>query len=332
MLFRGSTRASIVALMGSLAFAGTAVAQPQPAAPAGYPSKLVRFILPFPPGGGTDILGRVLSQKLSNAVGQPVVPENRPGAGGNVGQELAAKAQPDGYTIVLCSPSIAISPSLYKKLSYDPLKDLVPIALVANIPNLLAVHSSVPARSLKELVALAKSRPGKLTFGTGGAGTANELGAHLFTTMNKADLLIVPHKGVNQAMIALLGGHVDMVLVGVANSKPHVQAGKLRALAVLGPKRAAAMPDVPTAAQSGMPWFDVQTWYGTLAPAGTPQNIIRYLNAEFVKIVNAPDVRQQLEGMGAEPLSSTPEEFAEFIKLEARRWARVVRDSGAQVE
>lgn len=330
MLLRAPTRVSIAALMGLSAF--VSIAGAQPAAPAGYPSRPIRFILPFPPGGGTDILGRVLTQKLTNALGQPVVPENRPGAGGNIGQEIAAKAQPDGYTIVLCSPSIAISPSLYKKLSYDPLKDLAPIALVANIPNVLAVHSSVPARSLKELVALARSRPGKLTFGTGGAGTANELGAYLFTTMNKADMLIVPHKGVNQAMIALLGGHVDMVLVGVANSKPHVQARKLRALAVLGPKRAAAMPEVPTAAESGMPWFDVQTWYGTLAPAGTPQNIIRYLNAEFVRIVDAPEMRQQLEGMGAEPLTSSPEEFADFIRLEAQRWAKVVKDSGARVE
>ncbi|MDH5534466.1 MAG: tripartite tricarboxylate transporter substrate binding protein [Betaproteobacteria bacterium] len=302
--------------------AGAAVAQ-------SYPSKPIRFVLPFPPGGGTDILGRILAQKLSEEVGQPVVPENRPGAGGNVGTEYASRQPPDGYTIVICAPSIAISPSLYSKLNYKQ-SDLTPIMRIASIPNAFVVHPVVPAKSVKELIALARKNPGKLNFGTGGAGTSNDLAARYFLSENKLDALIVPHKGVNQATIALLGGQVDMVVVGVATSAPHVKAGKLRALATLTTERTDTFPDVPTIVEAGLPWFTVDTWYVLMAPAGTPPEIINRLNAEFTKIVKSPDTRKQLAGRGAEPVTSTPEEADRFIKSETERWGKVVRQAGAK--
>ncbi len=295
-----------------------------------YPSKPIRFILPFPPGGGTDILGRVLAQKLSEQVGQPVVPENRPGAGGNVGAEYATRQPADGYAIVICSPSLAISPSLYKKLNYKQ-DDLRLIGRVASIPNAFVVHPVVPARSVKELVALAKKSPGKLNFGTGGAGTSNDLGARYFIAENKLDILVVPHKGVNLATVALLGGEVDMVVVGVATSAPHVRAGKLRALATLTEKRTEAMPDVPSIVEAGLPWFQVDTWYVMAAPAATPPAIISRLNAEFNKMLKAPDMLKRLDVLGVLPVTSTPEEAEQFVKKETEIWGKVIRGAGVQL-
>lgn len=294
-----------------------------------YPAKPIRFVLPFPPGGGTDILGRIFAQKLSESIGQPVVPENRPGAGGNVGTEYASRQPADGYTIVICSPSIAISPSLYSKLNYKQ-SDLTPILRVASIPNAFVVHPVVPAKSVKELVTLARKNPGKLNFGTGGAGTSNDLAARYFISENKLNALIVPHKGVNQATIALLGGQVDMVVVGVATVAPHVNAGKLRALATLTTERTESLPNVQTIVEAGFPWFTVDTWYVMMAPAGTPPEIIRRLNAEFQKILKSPDTRKQMANRGALPVTSTPEEAAAFIKSETERWGKVVREAGAR--
>jgi tripartite-type tricarboxylate transporter receptor subunit TctC len=294
-----------------------------------YPAKPVRLVLPFPPGGGTDILGRMLAQRLGENIGQQVIAENRPCACGNVGAEYASRQAPDGYTIVLCSPSIAISPSLYKKLNYDPVKDLTPISLVASIPNLLVVHPSIPAKSLKDIVALARKNPGKLNFGSGGPGTTNDLGARYFIAENKLKIEMIPHKGASQAQIALLSGEVDMLVIGTAAAAPHVQAGKLRALAALGKNRDPAVPDVPTVAEAGMPWFTVDTWYGVLAPTGTPRDIINRLNGAFVKMLNDPAMRKQLASRGTDALTSTPEEFAKFIASETERWGKVVRTSGA---
>lgn len=303
-----------------------------PAHAQGYPAKPVRLILPFPPGGGTDILGRIIAQKLGESMGQQVIAENRPGAGGNVGAEYTVRQLPDGYTIVLCSPSISISPSLYRKLSYDPARDLAPISLVASIPNLLVVHPSVPARTLKEFVALARKNPGKLNFGSGGAGTTNDLGARYFIAENKLDIVMIPHKGASQAQTALLSGEVDVLVIGTAAAAPFVKAGKLRALAALGDKRDHEVPDVPTVAEAGMPWFKVNTWYGILAPAATPRDIITKLNGELVKVLNDPDTRKRLAARGTDPLTSTPEEFTRFIKSETERWAKVVRVSGATAD
>ena len=319
---------SFFAAIASLAVVVLAAGTPQVHAQA-YPSKPIRFVLPFPPGGGTDILGRILAQKLSDQVGQPVVPENRPGAGGNVGTEYATRQPADGYTVVICSPSLAISPSLYKKLSYKQ-EDLTLIGRVASIPNAFVVHPVVPARSVKELVTLAKRSPGKLNFGTGGAGTSNDLAARYFIAENKLNILIVPHKGVNQATIALLGGQVDMVVVGVATSAPHVKAGKLRALATLTEKRTEALPDVPSIVEAGYPWFQVDTWYVMAAPAGTPPAIISRLNTEFNKMLKSPDMLKRLEDRGAYPVTSTPQEAVQFVKKETETWGKVIKNAGVQ--
>ncbi len=314
--------AAMACCVAALFVAGAPLAQAQ-----AYPSKPIRFILPFPPGGGTDILGRIFAQKLSEQVGQPVVPENRPGAGGNVGMEYATRQAPDGYSIVIASPSLAISPSLYKKLSYKP-EDLTPFGRVASIPNAFAVHPVVPAKTVKELVALAKKRPDTLNFGTGGGGTSNDLAARYFIGENKLKILVVPHKGVNQATVALLGGQVDMVVVGVATSAPHVNAGKLRALATLTEKRTEAMPTVPSIVEAGFPWFQVDTWYVMAVPTGTPPAIISRLNSEFNKMLASPDILKKLEDRGAIPITSTPEQAVQFVKKETETWAKVIKDAG----
>jgi tripartite-type tricarboxylate transporter receptor subunit TctC len=318
----------IAALALACTLAGAAVQAQQSA----YPTRPVRLILPFPPGGSTDLLGRTLSEKLAGELRQPVVPENRPGAGGNVGAEVAARAAPDGYTIVLCAPSLAISPSLYPKLNYDPLRDLTPIGLVATIPNLFVVHPSVPARSLAELAQYARDNPGKLNFGTGGAGTSNQLAADMFRMLTKTSIVQVPYKGAENAMLAVLAGQVHMVVIGPPASATHVRSGKLRALAVLGKERYPGLPEVPTAAESGIPEFEVDTWYGVLAPAGVPREIVARLSTELTKIMQSPDMRERLAGMGIEPLTSTPGEFGDFIKAEAAKWAKVVKAAGARAE
>ena len=303
------------------------------AQPIAYPTKPIRFILPFPPGGGTDIIGRLLAQKLSEEVGVAVVPENRAGAGGNLGAEAAAKATPDGYTIVICTVTLAVSPSLYKgKLSYDPLRDLSPIGLVAAQAQTLAVHPSMPARSIKEMVQLARTNPGKVSFGTGGSGTSNDLVAQIFKSSNKVNVLIVPYKGISPATVAILSGEVDAAVIGVATAIPYVKGGKLRVLATLAPTRAPGLPDVPTAAESGYPQLEAVLWYLMLAPAGTPQPIITRLNQAFTKLVAARDTRERLASVGADPMTSTPEEAAAFLRKEIARWGKVVQESGAKAE
>lgn len=312
--------------------AGTGV-YAQSGAPAGdYPTRTIRLILPFPPGGGTDTLGRILAHGLTEALGQPVVVENRPGAGGNIGTELATKAPPDGYTLLLGGPSLAISPSLYRKLNYDPIRDLAPVAMAAEIPSMFAVHRNVAARSMKELVSLARAQPGKLAFGTGGAGTSNDLGAHLFLSTTRLKILLVPHKGVNQATLAVLGGHVDMVIAGLSTVGPHVRDGKLRGLALLGPERSASFPQVPTAAQAGFPWLQVRAWYVVMAPAGTPRALIDRLNPAITRIVRSNDAKERFAKLGFEPMTGTPEDAARFIAAETERWSKVVYASGARVE
>lgn len=318
--------------IAALAFACALAAGAAQAQQSAYPTRPLRLILPFPPGGSTDLLGRTLSEKLAGELRQPVVPENRPGAGGNVGAEVAARATPDGYTLVLCAPSLAISPSLYPKLNYDPLRDLTPIALVATIPNLFVVHPSVPARSLAELAQYARDNPGKLNFGTGGPGTSNQLAADMFRMLTKTNIVQVPYKGAENAMLAVLAGQVHMVVIGPPASATHVKSGKLRALAVLGKERYPGLPEVPTAAESGIPEFEVDTWYGVLAPAGVPREIVARLSTELTKIMQSPDMRERLADMGIEPLTSTPGEFGDFIKAEAAKWAKVVKAAGARAE
>ncbi len=311
-----------------LLFAINAAAQ----APAGYPTKPVRLVLPFPPGGPTDLLGRAIAQKLSDQMGQQVVADNRPGAGGNIGLELAAKSPPDGYTIVLAAPAIAISPSLYSRLNYDPQKDLAPISLVAAIQNIMVVHNSVPARTLKDLIQLARRHPGKLNFSSSGAGSTNHLASELLKSMYKLDMVHVPYKGSASQLVALLSGQVDMGTMAVPPAIPMVQANRVRALAVLTEQRVAALPNVPTSKEAGVDNFVVPIWYGVLAPAGTSRELIARLNSELHKALASPDLKERLAKAGVDPLLSTPEHFAEYIKSETVRYAKVVKDAGIKVE
>ena len=297
-----------------------------------YPTKPIRLIIPFPTGGASDILARIIGQKLAERLGQPVVPENRPGAGGNIGIEHAAKSKPDGYTIVLSAPAIAISPSLYKKLNYDPIKDLVPISLVAQVPNLVLIRPSLPVKSMKEFVEYAKANPGKLQSGASGIGSSTHLATVLLTSLAKINVLEVRYKGSAEAMIALMGNEVDMMVIGPPAAIPQMKAGKVKAIAVLGKERLPYMPDVPTIREGGIENCEVTTWYGILAPAGTPREIVKRLNAELVQIVAMPDVVEKMRAAGTDPISSTPEQFADFIKSETIRWAKVIKDANVSVE
>jgi tripartite-type tricarboxylate transporter receptor subunit TctC len=289
------------------------------------------MILPFPPGGGTDILGRLIAERLSVSLGQPVVTENRGGAGGNVGAEAAARSAPDGYTIVLVAPSLAISPTLYSKINYDPVRDFAPVSLVATVANVMITQPALPGQ-LQEFIAFAKAKPGALNFGSGGAGTSNHLAGELFNIVTGAKLVHIPYKGVNLAMQDVLAGNVHLVFIGIPAAAPHIKAGKLRALALVAPQRSAALPDVPTVAEAGLKDFEVTTWYGVLAPAGTSKNIVSRLNAELVKIMHSPELKEKLAATGTEPLTSTPEEFADYIKREIAKWGEVIRKAGVKAD
>ncbi len=297
-----------------------------------YPNKPIRLILPFQPGGTTDIIGRIIGQKYAERFGQPVVPENRPGAGSNLGIELAAKAKPDGYTMVLTSPALTVSPGLYKRLNYDPVKDLAPISMVVEGHYVLVIRPQLPIKNLKELVAYAKANPGKLNYGSGGIGTAPHLAGELLGSLAKIKIVHVPYKGANLAMIGVMGGEVDMVVIGITNAVAQIQAGKVRGLAVLSTARVPSLPDVPTAKEAGIENFEVTSWYGLLAPAGTPRDIINRLNAEWAKIAADPDTKEKMQKAGFETVAVTPEQFAEFIKQDIARWGKVVKEANLSVE
>ena len=297
-----------------------------------YPAKPVRCIVPFTAGGGTDTLARLVGTKVSQSVGQPFVVENRAGADGRVGTELAAKAPPDGYTILLVSNLHAISSSVFAKLPYDPAKDFVGITLGATSPSVLVVHPSVPARSVAELVKLAKSRPGKLTYGTSGLAQTGHVSGELFKTMAGIDLLHVPYKGTADAMRAVLGGHVDMAFGSLAASLAHFKAGALRPLAITSATRADLAPDVRTMEELGFRGFVAVTWYGFLAPAGTPRPIVNKLNAEIVAALKMPDVRDRLVKGGLDPSPTGAEEFDSFIRAEIARFSKVVKAAAIRLE
>ena len=293
-----------------------------------FPSRQVRFILPFPPGGPTDMLGRALAQKLAEQMGQPVIADNRPGAGGNLGLELGAKAPPDGHTVVLSSPLVSISPSLYAKLNYDPERDLAPVSLVAYIQNVIIVHPSVPARTLSELIAIARRNPGKLNFGSGGIGTTSHLAPALLLSLANIDMTHVPYKGTGVALGAMLGGEIDMLVMAVPAAAAQIQAGKARPLAVLSDKRQPVLPQVPTAKEAGMANYEVPIWYGILTSAGTPPNLVGRLNAEIGKALASADLKERLTTAGIEPRSTSPEQFSAHIKSEKVRFAKVIQDAG----
>jgi tripartite-type tricarboxylate transporter receptor subunit TctC len=298
----------------------------------GYPSKPIRLIMPFPAGAPSDMVGRAIGQKLSEQLGENVVPDNRMGAGGNTGIAAVAKAPPDGYTLLVTSPTIAISPSLYSNLTYDAAKDLVPVARLATIENVLVVHPSVPARTLKQFVALARARPGKLNYGSGGAGTTNHLANELLQSLEKINMVHVPYKGATPAMIALIGGEVDEVVIAIAPALPLIQAGKVRALAVLSERRAPTLPDVPTSKESGIDNFTISIWYGMFAPAGTPREVIARLNREIIKALESTELRSRMSASGIEPWPGTAEELGSLLRTETARYATLIRNAGLRAQ
>lgn len=290
-----------------------------------YPAKPIRFIVPFAPGGGSDIVARLAAQPLNEALGQPVVVDNRGGAGSTLGTDLAAKAPADGYTLLLGNISLAFNASLYKKLPYDAIRDLAPVTLVAIQPNIVVIHPAVPAKSLKEFIELARSQPGKLAFASAGTGAGTHLAVELLKLRLKIDLLHVPYKGTGPALTDLLGGQVQMMFSTFASALPHVKSGRLRALGVSSIKRSPAAPDVPTFGEAGIPDFEYNTWYGILAPAGTPRAVIGKLNQTMRKALAAQDTKHKFDVQGLEPLDNTPAEFAAYLRAETEKWGKVVR-------
>jgi len=296
-----------------------------------YPAKPIRVIVAFTPGGTSDIVGRLVAQKLTATFGQQAIVDNRPGAGGAIGNEIAAKAPPDGYTLVIGHiGTLAVNPTLFAKLPYDPVKDFQPITLISKAASIMVVHPSLPVTSVKEYIALAKARPGALAYGSPGNGSAGHLLMGYFSMAAKIELLHVPYKGTAPALIDLIAGQTSAVFTGIPGILPHVKAGRLRVIGVSTAKRVDSLPDVPTVAESGLPGFDVTQWWGVLAPAGTPLPIVTKLNETLGTALRSGDLRTRLAATGAEPTPSTPDEFHAFIKSEIARWAPVIRASGAK--
>ena len=310
--------------LAALAFAATVHAQP-------YPNRPVKIIVPFGPGGFTDVAARILQKELAPALGQPIVIENRPGAGSTIGTDAVAKAAPDGYTLVMISTAHVISPHLYKQVPYDPLKDFTPVMKLAEGPYVLVVHPSLPVKSVAELVALAKAQPGTIDYASSGNGSAQHLVGALFTTMAGVKLNHVPYKGSNQAMNDVIGGQVKVSFVGVPNALPNLNNGKLKALGVSTAKRYAELPDVPSIAEAGVPGYDATIWLGLLAPPGTPRDVVLKINAEITRVLSNPEAKKLMASAGVDVATSTPEEFGALMRSELDRWGKVVRETGATV-
>ena len=313
--------------------AGWAFIAAAAAAPAQeYPNKTIRLIVPFPAGGPTDVIARTVALKLTESWSQPIVIDNRGGAGGNVGTDIAAKAAPDGYTLAMVIVSHAINASLYSKLPYDPVKDFAPVSLAGAATIVLIAHPGVQAKTIKELIALGKSNPGKLSWGSPGTGTPHHLAGEMFKTVTRIEMVHIPYKGAAPAVVDLLGGQVALAFVSLPAALPHIKAGKLTALGVSGAQRSAVAPEVPTIAESGLPGYELENWYGVLAPAGTPRAIVDRLSGEIVKILTTQEVKERLNAQGFEVRTSTPAQFAAYLKSEIVKWAKIVKDSGAKVE
>ncbi|MBI3057602.1 MAG: tripartite tricarboxylate transporter substrate binding protein [Betaproteobacteria bacterium] len=308
-----------------------ALACPPPALAQNYPEKNIRLVVAYATGPSYTV-ALILAEKLRDSLGQSVVPDFRAGAGGNIASELVAKTPPDGHTLLLTSVTIAISPSLFPKLGYDTFRDFAPITLLTTTPNVMVVHPSVPAKSLAELVKLAKAHPGKLNYGSGGVGTSSQLGSELFKTLNRINIVHVPYKGASIALSAMLSGEVDMVTSTLPATIPLVNSGRVRALAVLAPQRAATLPQIPTSAEAGMPEVVVGTWYGLLAPAGVKPAIIERLNAEVAKVMNTPETKNKLAQIGQDVATSTPAEFGKFVRAEYEKWGRVIKEADIRVQ
>jgi tripartite-type tricarboxylate transporter receptor subunit TctC len=328
-----SARGTLTRRCGVLAFAAMLLCAAWDASAQTYPSKPVRMIVPFPAGGATDIVGRLIAQKLSEAWGQQVIVDNRGGAGGTIGSDVAAKSSPDGYTMLLGTSSThAVAPSLYSKLPYDPVRDFAPVTLAATATILLAVHPSLPARNVKELVALARREANALSFASSGNGGISHLIGEQFKSTAGIQMLHVPYKGDTPALVDLVSGQVHLMFGTAVSFLPYVKAGRLRAIAVTNPKRSPIVPDVPTIAESGLPGFEALQWFGVFVPAGTSRDIVARLHGEIVKILKVADVRERLVGLGAEVVGNTPEQFAVFQKADSAKWAKIVKESGAKIE
>lgn len=331
----GNRARGLIKLAALSAFCAAALAPGAGSAPVfaqKYPEKPVRLIVPFAPGGGTDVLARFLSAKLSENLGASLVIENRGGAGGTIGSEVAARSTPDGYTILFTSASYSFNPSLYSKLGYDPLKDFTPITLIAMVPHLLVVHPSMPVANVKELIALARKRPGEVFYGSGGTGSSIHLAAVLFVTMSKTNMTHVPYKGGGPAMTGVLSGEAQVLFPTMQSAMPLVRAGRLRALAISITTRSPALPEIPTIAEAGVPGYDATGWYGMLAPTGTPQAAIDRLHAGVVKILTVPELKQRLANEGAIAVGNTPAEFSKFIREEISKWAKIIRELKIKVD
>jgi tripartite-type tricarboxylate transporter receptor subunit TctC len=319
--------------LGGLALAAVAAATPFAVQAQAYPTKPVTVIVPFAAGGTTDILARVVGQALNKELGQSVIVDNRAGAGGNIGAALAAKAPADGYTLFMGTVGThAINQSLYRKLPFDPIKDFQPLTRVAMVPNLLVANPGKPYKNVKELIAYARANPGKVNFGSSGSGSSIHLSGELFKSMAGVQMVHVPYKGSAPAVTDLLGGQIDIMFDNMPSAIQHVRNGKLRPLAVTTAKRSPELPDVPTITEAGVPGYEATSWFGMFAPANTPAPVVAKLNAALVKVLADPEVRKKLAEQGAEPYSEKPEQFAEFIRKEAAKWSKVVKDSGASAD
>jgi tripartite-type tricarboxylate transporter receptor subunit TctC len=302
------------------------------AAAQGYPGKPIRLVVPFAPGGGTDIIARLFGQYLADALGVAVVADNRGGAGSTLGTEIVAHAPADGYTLLLGNISLAFNAELYKKLPYDAIRDLAPISLVAVQPNIIVIHPSLPAKTVKEFIAVAKANPGKYSYASAGTGSGTHLAGELLKMLTHIDLVHVPYKGTGPALNDLIGGQVQMMVSTFASALPHAKSGRLRALAVTTAKRSPAAPDVPTLSEAGVPGFEYSTWYGLLAPARTPRDIIAKLGDTTRKVLAREDLKQRFDSQGVEPLWNTPGEFAAYLRAETAKWGKVVRATGTKAE
>jgi tripartite-type tricarboxylate transporter receptor subunit TctC len=298
-----------------------------------YPARALRLIVPFPPGGPADALARLVGDKLSVSLGQAVVVDNRPGAGGNIGMELGAKSAPDGYTLILApAGNLTVNPALYRSVPYDVARDFEPVTVIASVPNVLVVHPAIAVKNVAELIQYAKAHPGTLNYSSPGNGSGAHLAGELFKSMAGTDIVHIPFNGIAPAVGAVVGGQVQMMFAGAPTALPQVKAGRLVALGVASPRRIAAAPEVPTLAESGLPGFDVTSWYGIIAPAGTPHDSIAKLQTEIAGALTQPDVRERLAALGADPIGNTSAEFATMIKVETAKWGKIVKDANIRVE
>jgi tripartite-type tricarboxylate transporter receptor subunit TctC len=317
----------VLAILAAVALVSSSVAQAQT-----YPARTVRLVVPYVPGGGVDFVGRTLAQKLTELWGQTVIVDNRPGAGTNIGSELVARSAPDGYTLLVGGVPNSVNVSLYKKLSYDVLKDFAPVSRVSTAPNILVVHPSVPVKNVKELIALAKSRPGQLTYASAGVGSSNHLSGELFRTMAGVDLLHVPYKGGGAAVTDLIGGQVSMYFGTTPSTAPHVHSGRLKALGLTAAKRSPILPQLPTIAESGLPGYEQSAWHGIFAPAGTPPAVIEKLHADVIRALRSPDIVQRLASQGVDSIGSSPSELAAFLRQDIAKYAKLVKAANITID